>query len=605
MELIPWATVGIVVMAVVTFALGIFGSRSVHTTSDFLVARRTIGAERNAAAISGEYLSAASFLGIAGLVLKDGVDALWYPIGFAGGYLLLLMFVAAPLRRSGAYTLPDFAEARLGSTGLRRLATLTVVVICWLYVVPQFQGAGLTLRMVTGLPFWAGTALVALLVAVNVLSGGLRAVTLVQAVQYWVKLFAISLPAFLLVIVFVANQEGTRRGLAEPLPPRFEAATAITVGTDVTLDVSRPLYLHADGVVGGQRAAGTVYWAPGEHSVGADTELTFPAGSDVPVVLGAPTDNASWLTPQDGGGPSLFATYSLIFATFLGTMGLPHILVRFYTNPNGGAARRTTLFVLMLLGLFYLFPTIFGALSRLYVPQLLVTGTTDAAVLLLPGAMLAGWPGMLLGAVTAAGAFAAFISTASGLVSCVAGVLATDVLRRGALNDFRLATVISALVPLIAVMYFANLSISQTVGMVFAVSASTFCPLLVLGIWWRGLTATGAATGMIVGGGLAVLAVTLTVILEPASAGWLSSVTAQPALITVPIAFLTMIVVSRATSRQVSSEVSRILLRMHAPDRLGLIRDRDLERFGFVDDPAREDPPRSNGPRHHRPAGED
>ncbi|WP_093944012.1 sodium/solute symporter [Actinoalloteichus hoggarensis] len=592
-------------MAAVIFALGVFGSRSVHTTSDFLVARRTIGAERNAAAISGEYLSAASFLGIAGLVLKDGVDALWYPIGFAGGYLLLLMFVAAPLRRSGAYTLPDFAEARLGSAGLRRLATLTVVVICWLYVVPQFQGAGLTLRMVTGLPFWAGTALVALLVAVNVLSGGLRAVTLVQAVQYWVKLFAISLPAFLLVIVFVANQEGTRRGLAEPLPPRFEEATAVTVGTDVTLDVSRPLYLHADGVIGGRPAAGAVYWAPGEHSVGADTELTFPAGSDVPVVVGAPTDNASWLTPQDDGGAGLFATYSLIFATFLGTMGLPHILVRFYTNPNGGAARRTTLFVLMLLGLFYLFPTIFGALSRLYVPQLLVTGTTDAAVLLLPGAMLSGWPGMLLGAVTAAGAFAAFISTASGLVSCVAGVLATDVLRRGALNDFRLATVISALVPLIAVMYFANLSISQTVGMVFAVSASTFCPLLVLGIWWRGLTATGAATGMMVGGGLAVLAVTLTVVLEPTSAGWLSSMTAQPALITVPIAFVTMIVVSRATARQVSPEVARILLRMHAPDRLGLIRDRDLERFGFVEEPSDEPPPRPTRPRHQRATDDD
>src|SRR5689334_6285460 len=112
------------------------------TTQDFLVARRTVRSRRNAAAVSGEYLSAASFLGVAGLVLKDGVDALWYPIGFTAGYLALMLFVAAPLRRSGAYTLPDFVEARLGSTGLRKLSTAFVVCIGMLYLVPQLQGAG-------------------------------------------------------------------------------------------------------------------------------------------------------------------------------------------------------------------------------------------------------------------------------------------------------------------------------------------------------------------------------------------------------------------------------------------------------------------------------
>jgi Na+(H+)/acetate symporter ActP len=104
----------------------------------------------NAAAISGEYLSAASFLGVAGLILRDGVDALWYPVGFAAGYLALVFFVIAPLRRSGAYTVPDFAEARLHSPVLRRLCTAIVIVIGWLYLLPQLQGAGLTLTTPPG-----------------------------------------------------------------------------------------------------------------------------------------------------------------------------------------------------------------------------------------------------------------------------------------------------------------------------------------------------------------------------------------------------------------------------------------------------------------------
>src|SRR5450759_6004821 len=97
----------IVLVCLVTVGMGAYGVRMARTTSDFLVASRSVGPRWNAAAISGEYLSAASFLGVAGLVAKYGSDALWYPVGFTAGYLALLVFVAAPLRRSGAYTIPD------------------------------------------------------------------------------------------------------------------------------------------------------------------------------------------------------------------------------------------------------------------------------------------------------------------------------------------------------------------------------------------------------------------------------------------------------------------------------------------------------------------
>src|SRR3989442_1502445 len=113
----------VVVSTIATILIGAYGMRVARTTSDFFVASRTVRPMWNASAISGEYLSAASFLGVAGLVMKYGVDMLWYPVGFAAGYLILLLLVAAPLRRFGAYTIPDFAEGRLDSLAVRRLAT--------------------------------------------------------------------------------------------------------------------------------------------------------------------------------------------------------------------------------------------------------------------------------------------------------------------------------------------------------------------------------------------------------------------------------------------------------------------------------------------------
>jgi cation/acetate symporter len=192
----------IAIVGVVGAALGIgtYGVRLARTTSDLFVASRAVSPWWNAAAISGEYLSAASFLGVAGLMLKFGASALWLPVGFTAGYLTLLLFVAAPLRRFGSYTIPDFAEARLPAPSMRLLAAAIVLLISGCYLVPQLKGAGVTLRAVTGAPYWVGVAVVAGIVALNVVLGGMRGVTYVQAFQYWVKVFAIALPAIVLMI---------------------------------------------------------------------------------------------------------------------------------------------------------------------------------------------------------------------------------------------------------------------------------------------------------------------------------------------------------------------------------------------------------------------
>jgi Na+(H+)/acetate symporter ActP len=562
-----YALPAIIMVTLATVAIGAYGLRLARTTSDFLVASRAVSPNWNAAAIGGEYLSAASFLGVAGLILKNGVDMLWYPVGFAAGYLALLLFVAAPLRRSGAFTLPDFCQLRLRSRPLRRLAAGFVVFIGWLYLVPQLQGAGLTLQTVTGGPYALGALVVAVVVTGNVALGGMRAITFVQAFQYWLKLTALAVPVMFLLLHWQAD---TRPELTPPGGPTFPVATDVRLTHGATLTVTGPVVVAATGELDGSRVDGPVTLTPGSHAVAADTLLRFPAGAAVPAVAGVDADHGlAWLLPGGDGAGGLFATYSLILATFLGTMGLPHVLVRFYTNPDGAAARRTTLVVLGLVGLFYLFPTLYGVLGRVYVPQLLMTGDTDAVVLVLPAAALDGLTGQALGALVAAGAFAAFLSTSSGLVTSVAGVLSTDVLGKGSVRDFRIAAVAAGIVPFVLALRVAELDVSLVVGLAFAVAASSFCPLLVLGIWWRGLTAVGAAAGVLAGGGAAAAAVLVTV-LDVAPGGWMAAALHQPAAWTVPLAFLVMISVSLATRRRVPPDVARTMLRLHAPDALRL-----------------------------------
>ncbi|MCW0213777.1 MAG: cation acetate symporter [Pseudonocardia sp.] len=564
------ALVAIALVGVVSAVIGSLGVRVARSTSDFLVASRTVGTVPNAAAISGEYLSAATFLGVAGLVLREGTDGLWYPIAFTAGYLALLLLVAAPLRRSGAYTVPDFAESRLGPGPLRAVCTVFVLVIGTLYLLPQLQGAGLSLTTLTGLPPWSGVLGAGVLVVLTVVAGGMRSITFVQAFQFWLKFTAVLVPTVLALAFFFADD----RTLDRPTAPVFPAGTTIDVRTAVQLEVAEPVDPIATGLVDGTEVDGKVAWEPGVHEIGAGATLRFAAGDPVPVPVGAPSTDRAWLDPLSGpDGPKLLEIYSILVAGILGTMGLPHVLVRFYTNTDGRAARRTTVVVLAMIGGTFMLSVLMGLVSRVFTPQLLVDGRTDGAVLLVPTAVLGeGWPGWLLAGLVAAGASAAFLSTSSGLVVSLAGVLFTDVLR-GRFRDFRLATLISAILPIGLALSVTRLDFAQTVPLVFAVAASTFCPMLVLGIWWRGLTSAGAIAGMCVGGATSLGGVVWTLFLgDPGGIGGV--LLARPAAVTAPLAFLTMILVSRWTRSRIPLDVNRTLLRLHAPERLGLDHDR-------------------------------
>lgn len=573
----PVTLAAVVVSTIATFLIGAYGMRVARTTSDFFVASRSVRPMWNASAISGEYLSAASFLGVAGLVMKYGVDMLWYPVGFAAGYLVLLLLVAAPLRRFGAYTIPDFAEGRLDSLAVRRLATAFVLLIGWFYLLPQLKGAGVTLRAILGTPYWVGVVGVGALITANVFLGGMKGITFVQAFQYWLKVTAISVPAVVLLLHYHGDDSPR---LTAPVPPRFQAETTVDVQVDARfeVDVPTPVRLRGelDGTSYGPDRPVPVTLSPGRHTVAEGAEIVFPAGAEAPHAVGQRSASGrAWSRPfgpvtHERSHP-LFLTYSLMLATFLGTMGLPHILVRFYTNPDGRAARQTTLIVLVLLGAFYVFPAVYGALGRLYAPDLYLTQGTDTVVLALPGRVLPGLGGELLSGLVAAGAFAAFLSTASGLLISVAGALAQDVLG-GSVTDFRRGAALAGTVAIAFGLLVEQFDINLLVGWAFAIAASSFCPLLVLGIWWRGLTAVGAGAGLVVGGGLASVAILTTMVARPGP-GWAEALLSQPAAWSVPAAFLTMVVVSRLTAQRLPTEVGSKMVAMHTPEALGLGRN--------------------------------
>jgi Na+(H+)/acetate symporter ActP len=236
------------------------------------------------------------------------------------------------------------------------------------------------------------------------------------------------------------------------------------------------------------------------------------------------------------------------------------------------------LVVLALLGAFYMLPPVYGALGRLYAPELIGLGATDTVVLELPGRMVDGLAGTFLSSLTAAGAFAAFLSTSSGLSIAVAGVLGQDLLghtdvgrRLGGIRSFQLGTVIAVSVPLLLALSTDGVGVARTVGLAFAFAASTFCPLIVLGIWWRRLTDVGAVAGLLVGGVLCGGAV-LDNLLAEGHTGWTGALLAEPAAWTVPAAFLTMIVGSLLTPGRLPAGVATTMVRLHTPESVHLDR---------------------------------
>jgi SSS family transporter len=582
-----WILTFSAITVIVTIWMGFRSAKTSKSASDFFVAGRSVSVGWNASAISGEYLSAASFMGIAGMVMLSGYDALWYPVCYACGYLFLLLFIAGPLRRFGAYTIPDFAEGRYDSPVFRKIAVCFVLFIGFFYTMPQMKGAGTTLAYIfPGLPYWVGVAVIGAVITLNVALGGMKGITLVQAVQYWIKMFAISVPIFVLLSVY--------GGYGENLSVNKSAS-----------DVASPPAIVQTVDPGAPQRLALPEKAP------ADESWIAPFG---PLTTKAAT--AAGLSPEESKPLSLLYTFSLIVALVCGTAGLPHILVRFYTNPDGVAAKKTTMWVMILIGVFYVFPPIFGVLGRNFLPELYAaTGSKgpDKVVLELPILIREkyGILGSILSGITCAGAFAAFMSTFSGLLVSMTSALAHDVYGRmlrpnstpaQRMAMFKWCAILIGGVSVILGALVEPLEINFMVGQAFAIAAASYFPLLFMSVWWRGMTMKGAAVGMLTGGLSALVAATLvnasTLALDKGPMGklfagfggmndfWkeyplLRILAEQPAIWSVPLAIGLMIVVSKATKKTIPEDIRMKMLVLHAPEKLGLKQEYIEEHQGM------------------------
>jgi cation/acetate symporter len=593
-----WILAFSAITVIITIWMGFRSAKTSKSASDFFVAGRSVSVGWNASAISGEYLSAASFMGVAGMVMLSGYDALWYPVCYACGYLFLLLFIAGPLRRFGAYTIPDFAEGRYDSPVFRKIAVCFVLFIGFFYTMPQMKGAGTTLAYIfPGLPYWVGVAVVGAVITLNVALGGMKGITLVQAVQYWIKMFAISVPVFVLLSVYGGygkNLSLNKSGADSP------PAIVQTVDTGKTERIALPEKAPKDEV-----------W------IAPFGPLTTKAVNAAATAL--PADQRTAFLAEYQKPYSLLYTFSLIVAIVCGTAGLPHILVRFYTNPDGVAAKKTTMWVMILIGVFYVFPPVFGVLGRNFLPELYdATGSKgpDKVVLELPTLIRAkyGIVGSILSGITCAGAFAAFMSTFSGLLVSMTSALAHDVygriLRPSATPEermkmFKWCAVIVGGVSVLLGSQVEQLDINFMVGQAFAIAAASYFPLLFMSVWWRGMTMKGAATGMLTGGLCALVCVTLTsisdILVKTAKAAALTNgkpwepdalnafwighpllriLAEQPALWAVPLAIGLMIVVSIVTRKTVPADIRMKMLVLHAPEALGLKQEYIQEHQG-------------------------
>lgn len=628
----------VILVTIATVLLGIIATKRAQSASDFFVAGRQVSVFMNASAISGEYLSAASFMGVAGLVMRFGYDAMWYPVGYAAGYLFLLLFIAGPLRRFGAYTIPDFAEGRFDSPLFRKIAVSFVMFIGFFYTMPQMKAAGVTMGSIMQWPYWVGIVVVGTVITFNVALGGMKGITFVQAFQYWVKAFAIAVPLFVIMSVYggytstVSKIAGNASGFPVlssdgnyKINGKAKAPTNVVAFQAVEADVtfksstvigkvspSRKPEVGEDDLVldtiikAGPVSAGTsVHLLPiivtkggvpvekDGKAVVTGVKLEFDEPAEISLTSGLPVPNAQrnskWLAPfgtltSKHGYPLLY-TYSLIIALICGTAGLPHILVRFYTNPDGRSAKKTTFWVMVLIGVFYFFTPIWGAVGREFIPGLYIPNKTDYVVINLPGQVSGVWGDVLKG-VTSAGAFAAFMSTFSGLLVSMSGAWAHDIFGRilkpqsspiERITAFKFAAIVIGVISMVLGLFIETFDIAMLVGWAFAIAAASYFPLLLLGAWWRGLTATGAASGMLVGGMASLTAIIVFMLSERkvlvVADPLVKSLCEQPAIWAVPLSLGVMYVVSMVTKASIPSDVDEKMLRLHAPEGLGYSKD--------------------------------
>src|SRR4051812_12775904 len=436
-------TTAIVIFAIVlSITLGItyWASKRMTGADTFYAAGRQITGSQNGLAISGDYLSAASFLGIAGLIFLYGFDGFLYSIGFLVAFLTVMFLLAERMRNAGKYTMADVLSFRLNETPARAAAALGTFAVVTFYLIAQMVGAGVLIQALVGIDFSLAVALTGAFMLCYVVFGGMVATTWVQIIK------AVLLMAGILTMsIFVLAKVG---------------------GNPVEL------FNRAD------------------EAKGAESTFSLAPGTYLP-------------KPLD--------TVSLGLALVLGTAGLPHILMRFFTVPNAKAARTSVVWAMFIIGFFYLLTTFIGFGARAFLGEAGVEGAGKGGNLAAPNLaqFLGGGEGTFGGdlflALIAGVAFATILAVVAGLVLSASAAVSHDIwsyiVRKGKESDreevvvARIAAVsIGVLAIAVAVIGGEGLNVSFMVGLAFAVAASANFPALLLALSWRRFNTVGAVT---------------------------------------------------------------------------------------------------------------
>jgi cation/acetate symporter len=628
----PIAIVIFVSFVVAVLGLSFYFARNAKSASGYYAAGGQIHWGINGIAFAGDYLSAASFLGIAGMIAFYGYDGFLYSIGYLAGWVVALFLVAEPLKRLGKYTFADALDAKFNSSAIKLTAAISTLVVSIFYLIPQMVGAGALVTPLLGFPHWVGVILVGSIVILIVSTAGMTSTTYVQFIKGGLLII------FSLVIVITVLNRGMK------LVPNQEYHRFITLDTTIengkVASVSDANYtISGEHAVSGmtfvrlQKGGIQSWWklnsgkgAPileealsittpkqgpklfnGEpkeagkffqvghvnkiikdgreiEETGAlgpieyfrqleNTEITrfgqrtFKFGDDkVAVYYQNVTSGREIMQPGLYYKLKKSATLwtrldfiSLMLALFLGTSALPHILIRYYTVPSQRAARKSTIVAIFAIGAFYILTLYMGTGA-------MISGCLDVESSNMSAPLLAKTFGTTLFSVVSAIAFATILGTVSGLIVAASGAVAHDFMDKflkinmtehAKVKAGRIAAVVVGIVAIILGILFKNQNVNFLVGLAFAIAASANLPAILMLLFWKKTTSTGISWAIVVGTltslGIILLSPTLYEIygLNPADA---PIPLQNPGIISIPLGFITLIVVSLLTPKKRSAD---------------------------------------------------
>lgn len=487
-----------------TLVITYFAARKTKTANDFYTADGGLTGAQNGMAIAGDYMSAASFLGIAGMIALAGFDGFFYSIGFLVAYLVVLYLVAEPLRNLGKYTMADMIAARFNASKVRGVAAMNSIAISIFYMIAQLVGAGALIELLLGIPYTTSVIIVGILMTVYVVFGGMTATSWVQIIK------AILLMAGTAVISFMV--------FAKFDFSIFKMFSKVKQAT--------PL--------------GDSFLNPGNK----------------------------FKLPLD--------TISLNLALVLGTAGLPHILIRFFTVKDAPTARKSVVYATWIIGAFYILTIFLGFGAAAFVGSEDIIAANAAGNMAAP-LLAQALGGDLLFAFVAAVAFATILAVVAGLVLSAASAFAHDfyshILRKGQATEkeqmtaARLASIAVALISMVLALFAQTMNVAFLVSLAFAVAASANLPVILLTIFWRRFNTGGAVTGMVVGlfSSLILVALSPNLWAVDGSALFVGEALfplTNPGIVSIPLGFLGAIVGTLLTkSNEVAGNFERILVK--------------------------------------------